>query len=68
MKRIELYVCEVCSTQYKSKDEADRCEKSHYTPQKIIHCRYLPFNEVEKGYPVRIDVQFEDGAVLRYRR
>lgn len=29
MKELKLYQCEICGTQYKSKTECEKCEKSH---------------------------------------
>ena len=68
MKRIELFQCEICSTQYKFKREAEECEKSHIRPLNFEKCRYAPMNMVERGYPETIDVQFQDGSTIRYRR
>ena len=68
MKRIELFQCEICGTQYEVKGKAEECEKSHIRPLNFEKCWYAPKNMVESGYPVTIDVQFKDGITIRYRR
>ena len=68
MKKIELYQCEVCGTQYKEKGKAEMCEKSHKIPRKIAGKRYVPMDLNQAGYPISISVLFEDGETITYKR
>ena len=45
MKKLELYQCEVCGTQYKSKLECTECETRHMKELRIVKSRYLPFTQ-----------------------
>lgn len=68
MKELKLYQCEICGTQYKEKMACTKCEKSHLQPCKIVHCRYVPYGNNIKGYPVAIEVSFKDGKTATYKR
>lgn len=69
MKKLELYQCEICGTQYKDKAECVECEKSHVPGTKIIGYKYTPKNVGSKdGLPVKITVKFENGKTADYRR
>lgn len=67
MKKLELYVCEKCGTQYTSKAQCEQCEKGHKTGLTITDARYLPYTRDETGMPVAIDVT-ACGKVYRYKR
>ena len=67
MKKIELYVCDVCGTQYKEKIKCQDCEKSHVRPLQISGLKYMP-KECNGGYPVHITVKMEDGKIVTYKR
>lgn len=67
MKKIELYQCEICGTQYKSKAECTNCEKRHIKPVKITGTRYVNFKDNHKGYPVTISVAMKDGSTVTYK-
>lgn len=67
MKKIELFVCEICGTQYSSKLACESCEKSHKIPVKIVRQRYVdPKNH--GGYPVSVTIEFNNGEQLVYKR
>ena len=68
MKETKYYECEFCHTQYKDKDKAIQCEKNHHVPKVIEHCKYHAAKDSKNGYPDYIEVVFEDGEYLRYRR
>ena len=68
MKKIELYACEVCGTQYAEKAKCQQCEKSHKKPVEIVKTRYLSFAQNETGYPQHIQVKMSDGQVIAYHR
>ena len=65
MKKLELYQCEICGIQYKSKSECQTCEKSHVKPVQIIGTRFVKQNG---AYPVSITVKMEDGKNATYKR
>lgn len=43
MKKIDLYQCEICGTQFKSKEDCVKCEKGHQKELHIVKTRYLPY-------------------------
>lgn len=68
MKEQKLYVCEFCGTQYKEKQKALDCEKNHHTPKSMRQPQYHAAMRSQDGYPDRIEVVFDDGKVLWYKR
>lgn len=68
MKEIKHYICEICGTEYKDKSKAQKCEKNHCEPNSIVECRYLSYEQNNKGYPVSIDVRMMDGQIVTYKR
>lgn len=68
MKEIKHYICEICNTEYNSKGACERCEESHKKTAKIVKAHYISVTQNQKGYPQKIDVQFEDGEILTYKR
>ena len=42
--------------------------KNHKTKLKIKAKRYLPCAMDNSGYPIDINVEFEDGRVIKYKR
>lgn len=64
MKEVKLYVCEHCGTQFKEKDKAEKCEKSHNSVKKIICEKYHSYG----NYPDRVEICFVDGKTLWYKR
>ena len=66
MKKLELYVCEICNTQYNEKNKAIECEKSHKIPTGCVGSRYRAMKSNYQGYPDRIKVTFNDGSVIEY--
>lgn len=67
MKTLELYVCEVCGTQYSEKVKCAQCEKGHKRNLSIVGARYLPHTQDKTGMPVTIEVS-AGGEVFRYKR
>lgn len=67
MKKLELYVCETCGTQYKEKVECQNCERSHVRPVQITGEKYMPKN-CNGEYPVHITVRMADGKSITYKR
>lgn len=68
MKQICLYQCEICGTQYKSKMDAQTCEKTHKKPIDFEASRYVPYKNDESGYPVTITVKFKDDKFVMYKK
>lgn len=68
MKKINLYVCDVCGANYNEKSKCERCEKGHVKPKEIIGTRYLSLEVNKKGYPISIDVKMDNGDVVKYKR
>ena len=67
MKKIDLYVCEICGTQYKEKAKCQECEKTHVRPVQIIDEKYMAKN-CNGEYPIYIMVKMEDGKTITYKR
>lgn len=68
MKEITLYCCEVCGTQYKDRNKAAECEKSHRRPVKIVAKKYHPIEMRQGDYPFSVEVLFDDGKKIIYKR
>lgn len=67
MKKLELYVCEKCGTQYNSKVQCEQCEKGHKADLNITGLRYISYAQDKTGLPVAIDVTV-NGKTYRYKR
>ena len=69
MKKLELYQCEICGTQYSHKQDCKHCENSHIRPKSISGTKYNAKNVGSSdGLPVKITVLFENGVYADYRR
>ena len=68
MKEQKLYVCEFCGTQYKEKSKALECEKNHHVPKTMRQPQYHVVKCSQDGYPDRIEIVFEDGKTIWYKR
>lgn len=68
MKEVKHYICDICHTEYNDKCQCQQCEKSHKKSMRIIREHYVSKTQNKKGYPHKIDVEFEDGSVLTYKR
>lgn len=66
MKKIELYMCEYCHTQYADIDEAMKCEQNHKKIKEITETRYSSIASDATGYPDSITVVFSDGCERIY--
>ena len=65
---LELYMCEICNTQYTEKSKATECERYHVKPIKIQPFKYIPKSMAQQPYPLTVIATFEDGKEIRYRR
>lgn len=68
MKELKLYTCEFCGTNYSQKRVCEECEKSHLIAKKIKRQRYVSMKNNQKGHPISIDVQFDNGDIVTYKR
>lgn len=68
MKEVKKYICEVCGTEYNEKQKCAQCEKSHKKIGNIKKARYLNVSQNAQGYPITVDIEFEDGCVVTYKR
>lgn len=68
MTELTKYRCEYCRTEYKSKCECAECEKNHKTRASITSKRYIPYKNDRCGYPIEINVAFEGGITIKYKR
>lgn len=64
MKKIELFQCEICGTQFKEKADCVKCEKD----LRITNARYLPFTQDASGMPITITLIGKNGDMYIYRR
>lgn len=68
MKEQKLYVCEFCNTQFKNKEEALKCESYHSTPKKMRFPQYHRALYENDGYPDRIEIVFDNGKTIWYKK
>lgn len=68
MKKLEFFQCEVCGTQFKSKEECAKCEKGHRKEVCIVKARYLPYTHDGSGMPTAITLAGPDGRHYTYKR
>lgn len=68
MKESLKYQCEYCHTDYSEKTNCERCEKNHKVKLNIKKTVYLPYGMDCSGYPMRINIEFENGKTIAYKR
>lgn len=69
MKEQKMYVCEFCNTQYENKNDALKCEQNHKTPKKVKELRYREAKDApDGGYPSRIQIEFNNGKTVWYKK
>ena len=68
VKELKQYQCEHCGAIYNNKDKAKKCEKSHKVNAEFHKMSYRSVYEDESGYPMYIEVKFEDGKVVKYKK
>ena len=68
MKELSKYQCEYCHTEYRIKSDCERCEKNHKIKPKISKSVYQSYEMDKSGYPMRINIEFENGEVVTYKR
>ena len=64
MKTETKYVCEYCGNKFEKEEDCQRCEQTHYIPERITEARY------SKGFkfPDTVCVEFGDNhrAIYKY--
>lgn len=68
MKTLSKYQCEYCHTEYREKSVCEQCEKNHKVKPKIKMSIYQSFEMDRRGYPIRINIEFENGETITYKR
>lgn len=78
MKETTLYVCEICGTMYSSITEAENCETAHIKPKRLTESmKFHPYKcgrdpiltgYKVSGYPDWIEIEMQDGKIIRYKR
>lgn len=68
MKKLELYQCEICGTQYNEKAKAVNCENSHLVDIKITNMVFIPISMDASGFPIKIEITAPNGEKAVYRR
>ena len=68
MKKIDLYQCEVCNTQFNNKEDCAKGEKRHQKELYIVKARYLPYTQDGSGMPTTITLIGPDGRHYTYKR
>ena len=68
LKELILYTCEFCGTNYSDKCRCEKCEKGHKVPKKIHREKYLSIGQDAKGYPAAVDIEMDNGDIVRYKR
>ena len=68
MKETKQYICELCHTAYNDKKRCIECEKKHKTIKRIASTTYKSMGAIPDGAPIKIEVEFEDGVKIVYKR
>ena len=59
MKERLYYVCEICGTEYSTKEKAEECEASHEKNVKVTKFEYV----YNKAMPKCVHVENADGTI-----
>ena len=65
MEIVKHYICDICGADYADEDVCRKCERTHKKIKNVKAC-YVSFAENKNGYPLKIDVEFENGEILTY--
>ena len=66
MKKQTKYICEYCGVDYDTEEDAEKCEKSHIKPVKIVKADYEYRFSAMLNTPVSVTVKFENGMEREY--
>lgn len=67
MKEISHFACDICHTEYRERERCAECEESHRKPVRIFGSHYVAQDKNLLGYPISIDVEFENGNIKTYK-
>lgn len=68
MKKIDLYQCDICGTQFSEKELCEKCERGHVKDIQIVKSRYIPITQDKSGMPTTITLMGPDGRHYTYKR
>lgn len=68
MKQLSKWQCEHCHTEYNTEENCKRCESNHKIKLKLKDKKCLSIGKDSCGYPSSINIKFEDGRVITYKR
>ncbi len=68
MKTLHKFQCEVCHTEYAKKEDCQKCEKGHKKAGGIYGTRYVSIGQSGSGYPISVDIRFDNGEIITYKR
>ena len=79
MKETTLYICTICGEKYANKKEAENCEAAHIKPKRLTKTMkfhpykcgrdpILGFAVSQSQYPDWIEIEMQDGKIVRYKR
>lgn len=60
----KVYVCDLCDTEYKNREDAQKCENDHIRPEEMGNYKI----NAHQKYPHEIKVRFADGTYHWYRK
>lgn len=63
MTKKELFTCDICRTDFNSKEKAIACENSHEMAEKVKDMRFRP----NENHPDKVLLKFTDGIEIWYR-
>lgn len=66
MKSLQLYVCDICGTQYKDKEECKMCESGHMKAMKIHDMMFDACRKNVVNYPDKVQLEMSDGKKIWY--
>lgn len=67
MKSHMIYTCEICGKTSIDKNTIKKCENSHIRVDEIHKVTY-DVSDNKSKYPISIDVQMQDGKIIKYSR
>ena len=62
MKKVWIYICDICGERFQSQEECKRCENGHMKPENILKYTFPRAGR----YPSMISVQMDDKTVCYY--
>ena len=66
VRKMELYVCDICGAKYDDEQMRRECEEGHILPVEIVEAEYGE-RISRANYPHHIKVKMSDGVEVRYK-